>query len=159
MGDRRRHRQLHPPPWKSRLSSTHLNCLIQYTVFRCLGVGGCYPLSSECGTYKTVKALAIMQTSFNSFELFPLRSETARAMSAASARYLRRLVFKAHRLLYHSTLGSIVIKKEKKILEQSNAREREQLVSALEATQGQIDGFFSQLPHKCHQNRVAFVGD
>ena len=31
--------------------------------------------------------------------------------------------------------------------------------SALEATQGQMDGFFSQLPYKCHQNRVASVGD
>jgi len=31
--------------------------------------------------------------------------------------------------------------------------------STLEATQGQIDGFFSQLPYKCHQNRVASVGD
>jgi len=29
----------------------------------------------------------------------------------------------------------------------------------LEATQGQIDGFFSQLPCKYHQNRVAYVGD
>ena len=31
--------------------------------------------------------------------------------------------------------------------------------SALKATQGQIDGFLSQLPYKCHQNRVASVGD
>ena len=31
--------------------------------------------------------------------------------------------------------------------------------AAMEATQGQIDGFFSQLPYKCHQNRVASVGD
>ena len=31
--------------------------------------------------------------------------------------------------------------------------------ATLEATQGQIDGFFSQLPYKCHQNRVASVGD
>ena len=31
--------------------------------------------------------------------------------------------------------------------------------AALEATQGQIDGFFSKLPCKCHQNRVASVGD
>jgi len=31
--------------------------------------------------------------------------------------------------------------------------------TSLEATQGQIDGFFSQLPYKCHQNRVASVGD
>ena len=31
--------------------------------------------------------------------------------------------------------------------------------AALEATQGQIDGFFNQLPYKCHQNRVAPVGD
>ena len=28
-----------------------------------------------------------------------------------------------------------------------------------EATQGQIDGFISQLPYKYHQNRVASVGD
>ena len=31
--------------------------------------------------------------------------------------------------------------------------------TTLEATQGQIDGFFSQLPYKCHQNRVASGGD
>ena len=31
--------------------------------------------------------------------------------------------------------------------------------AALEATQGQMDGFVSQLPYKCHQNRVASVGD
>ena len=30
--------------------------------------------------------------------------------------------------------------------------------STLEATQGQIDGFSSQLLYKYHQNRVAFVG-
>jgi len=30
---------------------------------------------------------------------------------------------------------------------------------ALKATQGQMDGFFSSLPYKCHQNRVASVGD
>ena len=30
---------------------------------------------------------------------------------------------------------------------------------ALDATQGQIRGFLSQLSYKCHQNRVAFVGD
>ena len=29
----------------------------------------------------------------------------------------------------------------------------------LEATQVQIDGFSSQLQYKCHQNRVASVGD
>ena len=28
----------------------------------------------------------------------------------------------------------------------------------LEATQGQIDGFFSQIPYNCHQSRVASVG-
>ena len=31
--------------------------------------------------------------------------------------------------------------------------------ATLEATQGQIDGFFSHLPFKCHQNRVASVAD
>ena len=30
---------------------------------------------------------------------------------------------------------------------------------AVEATQGQIDGFFSQLPYKYHLEEVAFVGD
>ena len=29
----------------------------------------------------------------------------------------------------------------------------------LESTQGQFDGFFSQLPYKCFQNQVASVGD
>ena len=33
------------------------------------------------------------------------------------------------------------------------------LDSALEATQGQMDGFFSQLPYKCHLEKVASVGD
>ena len=31
--------------------------------------------------------------------------------------------------------------------------------SALEATQGQIDSFFSQLPYKCYLKEVASVGD
>ena len=35
----------------------------------------------------------------------------------------------------------------------------EGLRSTLEGTQGHIGGFFSQLPYKCHQNRVAYVGD
>jgi len=30
--------------------------------------------------------------------------------------------------------------------------------TTLEATQGQIDGFFSQLPYKCHQNQVIDSG-
>ena len=32
-------------------------------------------------------------------------------------------------------------------------------VSALEAIQGQMDGFFSQLPYKCHLEEVASVGN
>jgi len=31
--------------------------------------------------------------------------------------------------------------------------------AALEATQGQIYGFFSQLPYKCYLEEVASVGD
>ena len=31
--------------------------------------------------------------------------------------------------------------------------------TTLEATQGRIDGFLSQLPCKCHPNRVVSVGD
>ena len=30
---------------------------------------------------------------------------------------------------------------------------------ALKATQGQMDGFFNQLPYKCHLEKVASVGD
>jgi len=36
---------------------------------------------------------------------------------------------------------------------------RGHLLSFHEATQGHMDGFCSQLPYKCHQNRVASVGD
>jgi len=31
--------------------------------------------------------------------------------------------------------------------------------TVLKATQGQIDGFFSQLPYKCNLEEVASVGD
>ena len=31
--------------------------------------------------------------------------------------------------------------------------------TALEATQGQMDGLFSQLPYKCHLEEVASVGE
>jgi len=31
--------------------------------------------------------------------------------------------------------------------------------TALEATQGQMDGFFSQLTYKCHLEELASVGD
>ena len=31
--------------------------------------------------------------------------------------------------------------------------------SALEATQGQMDGFSSQLPYRCHLEEMASVGD
>ena len=34
-----------------------------------------------------------------------------------------------------------------------------QNISALEATQGQLDDFFSQIPCKCHLEEVASVGD
>ena len=43
-------------------------------------------------------------------------------------------------------------------VERQNGHGRGADYSALEATQGQVDGFFSQLPYKCHQNRVASVG-
>jgi len=33
------------------------------------------------------------------------------------------------------------------------------LVPALEATQGQIDGFFSRILYICHLEKVAYVGD
>jgi len=34
-----------------------------------------------------------------------------------------------------------------------------EMATALEATQGQMDRFFGQLPHKCHFEDVASVGD
>ena len=37
-------------------------------------------------------------------------------------------------------------------------KQKQARFTILEATQGQIDGFFSQLPYKCQQNRVASVG-
>ena len=42
-----------------------------------------------------------------------------------------------------------------------NLKEPEQKVlnHTLEATLGQMDGFFSQLPYKCHLEEVASVGD
>ena len=46
-------------------------------------------------------------------------------------------------------------------LEGTGGEESEEVFGAsatLEATHGQMDGFFSQHPYKCHQNRVAFVG-
>jgi len=36
---------------------------------------------------------------------------------------------------------------------------RRSTTPALEATQGQMDGFFSQLPYKCYLEEVASVGD
>ena len=38
-------------------------------------------------------------------------------------------------------------------------KEEEVSCRAVNETVGQIDGFLSQLPYKCHQNRVASVGD
>ena len=35
----------------------------------------------------------------------------------------------------------------------------QELYPALEATQGQMDGFFSQLPYKCYLEEVASVRD
>ena len=96
---------------------------------------------------------------------------------------------KADRLWYHSTLGSRVKTRRRskqepprdsallRIQEMACSRKqgssldstldfsivsallRDTCLATLEATQGQIDGFFSQLPHKCHQNRVACVAD
>ena len=96
-------------------------------------------------------------------------------------------VCKAHRLSYHSTLRFESNKEEKKtrytpavrsargwgVHAGAGTRARAGLrvwgvaacctlvrsVTDLEATQGQMDGFFSQLPYKCHLEEVASVGD
>ena len=58
------------------------------------------------------------QVEINEVALIPrfmtLQSTTVRTKWLALVRFRRGLVFKAHRLLYHSTLGSRVIKKKKK---------------------------------------------
>ena len=38
-------------------------------------------------------------------------------------------------------------------------RQRGRCLATLETTQGQIDGFFSQLPYKCHLEEVTSVGN
>ena len=78
------------------------------------------------------------------------------------------------RSLYHSILSSRVIKKKKTTSESAPAARRtatecssssatafarRERQTTRERTQGQIDGFLSQVPCKCHQNRVASVGD
>jgi len=90
----------------------------------------------------------------------------ARSVARVNARNNRNvkrfrggLVLKAHGLLYHSTLGMGVIKKKKHQKKASKGVARSVARATLEATQGQFDIFFSQLPYKCHQNRVASVGD
>ena len=41
----------------------------------------------------------------------------------------------------------------------SGPRARLRCPSSLETTQGQMDGFFGQLPYKCYLEEVASVGD
>ena len=71
-------------------------------------------------------------------------------------------MFKAHRLFYHSNLGSRVsTKKTKKRLPLAASDPYASPFHSypiLEATQGQINGFLSQLPYKCHLPEVASVG-
>jgi len=79
------------------------------------------PLSSTFGTYKTVKARLwpwleqfFRRKSLTPSKLFPPRSEAVdrgREVEYLDVKFRRGLVFKAHRLLCHSTLGSRVIKK------------------------------------------------
>ena len=71
-------------------------------------------------------------------------------------RFRGGLVFKAHRWLYHSTLGSREIKKRRR---EEGPKESQRREAALEATQGQMNGVSSQLPYKCHLEEVASVGD
>jgi len=42
---------------------------------------------------------------------------------------------------------------------QNKHRVSRRCIATLETTQGQIDGFFSQLPFKCYLPEVASVGD
>jgi len=73
------------------------------------------PLPSEYGTCKTVKARFWTWLSgkrYNTFKLFLLRSE-----ADLLERFRGGLVFKAHRLVYHSTLGLRVITKKKDLLD------------------------------------------
>ena len=69
-------------------------------------------VSRELGTYKTVEARFgpwLREKSSQPLELFPSSDE-----GRAPCEGLEGLVFKAHRLVYHSTLGLRVIKEKKK---------------------------------------------
>ena len=77
------------------------------------------------------------------------------ARSAAASRLLGCTgdVFKAHRLVYHSTLGSRVIKKKKK----SGASARSAAASRLLGVQGKVEGLGlgqSSAPDWLHRRRV-----
>ena len=69
------------------------------------------------------------------------------------------LVSQARRLFVALISRPRVIKKEKKV-GSSKTRSSHQgvLATTQKTTQGQIDGFFSQLPFKCHPPEVAAVG-
>jgi len=81
-------------------------------------------------------------------------------------RFRGGLVFKAHSLCVSINSRFESNKAEKKHAVHRAARclsmmggYRGWRETALEATQGQMDDFFSQLTYKCHQHRMASVGD
>ena len=94
----------------------------------CLVSSGKREWPSKFGTHKTVKARIwpwpepfFWEKSLKRYKVFPLRSGAGVQFSISEQllhknvqRFLGGLVFKAHRLLHHLTLGLRVIKKKKK---------------------------------------------
>ena len=58
-----------------------------------------------------------------------------------------------------SVRASIAVVMQSKLYVITFGRSAPLACPTLETTQGHIHGCFSQLPHKCHLNRVASVGD
>ena len=73
--------------------------------------------TNEYGTCKVVKARFWPWFSNKRFTLFLLRSAAARLLRSNLKRFRGGLVFKIHRLVYHSTLGSRVIQKRRSDLD------------------------------------------
>jgi len=73
--------------------------------------------------------------------------------------HLKEVASVGDRLKICPWVTSRVVTQIKRLTQNGERGRQRRAGTTLEATQGQFDGFFSQLPYKCHQNRVASAGD